>query len=593
MSRRRVSWILLVLLLVIPMIAEGFTAEQYIADVRSGQQIACKWVQLAVDRHVNDLKRVGKPDFPYHFDVNEAKRLIQFKQLLKHTKGEWADPRKHNPQLILEPWQQFIDWVLFGWRDAAGYRRFTKAYIEVARKNGKTTDAAATANYCFLADSPREEGAEVYFAATKRDQAKIGFGEALRQIESNKVLKERTRHYKQNATVVLKNTASLMRPVGQDSDTEDGLNPHFVLIDEYHAHPDASMVNVMESGMGARRQPLIYIITTAGKNKESACYQEEHRLAEQTLERSIEPVLESYFCIIYTLDHGDDWTSPKVWQKANPNLGVSVAWKFLEGRVQEALLSPAKQNDVKTKNFNIWTQAELRWILDEKWAACNFPVLEEGLVGRPCYAGIDLSASQDITAYVLCFPPEVLGGIYEFLYRFFIPEEGLIEKERHDKVPYTYWVRQGLIYTTPGDVIDYDHVEQSILEDATKFKIREIAFDPWKAQEIVNHLTEAGFTMVPIFQRYSGMAAHTKALEDKVLARKIAHGGNPVMRWMIACTEVKSDRQDNIMPMKPRRKESSKRIDGVVASIMALGRAVIGEEGNDGYAYRDRDVLVL
>ncbi len=592
MKRRFTALFFLIIVLAVAM--GSYTALQYIDDVISGRQVVCKYVRLAVERHLNDLKRAesGDPDFPYYFDEAQAQRVIDFKQQLRHTKGEWANPRKHDTRIRLEPWQQFKDWMLFGWCREGGYRRFTKAYIEVARKNGKTTDAAATANYCFLMDRPREIGPEVYCIATKKDQAKIAWEEAERQIRRQPFLKSLTRTYKQSSTVVIPGTAARMRPLGKDSHTEDALNPHFGLVDEYHAHRDNSMLEVIESALASREQPLIYIITTAGFDKNSACYQEERTLAVQTLERSIEPVPETFFCLIYTLDEDDDWTDPDVWVKSNPNLGVSVRWDYLKERVQAALLSPAKQNKIKTKNLNIWTQAESRWILDEVWMECNFKVNRKSLAGRKCFAGVDLSATQDITAVVLCFPPEDKGGKYEFLYRFFIPEENLLEKERKDKVPYSYWIEKGLIATTPGNAVDYDFIEQQILDDAEEYEIQEIAYDPWKAQEVVNHLQEAGFTMVPIFQRYSGMAGPTDTFEKKVLKKEIAHGGDPVMRWMISCTEVKSDRQGNIMPMKPQRDKTGKRIDGVVASIMALHRAVLNLEGNKS-VYDDRGIRAV
>ena len=578
MKHRTIALFFFLFVLVVPM--NSYTAQEYIDDVMAGRQLVCKWTRLAVERHLNDLKRAegNDPAFPYYFDEAQAIRVIDFKQLLRHTKGEWADPRKHDTRIRLEPWQQFKDWVLFGWRREGGYRRFTKAYIEVARKNGKTTDAAAIANYCFFMDSPREIGPEVYCVATKKEQAKYAWEEIERQIHKQAFLKKLSRPYRQSSTIIIPGTAARMRPLGKDSHTEDALNPHFVLVDEYHAHRDNSMLEVMESAIGARKQPLIYIITTAGFDKNSACYQEEHTLAIQVLERSIEPVPETFFCLIYSLDEDYDWTDRNVWRKANPNLGVSIRWEYLEDRIQEAMLSPAKQNKIKTKNLNIWTQAESRWILDETWKKCGFPVEEESLAGRKCYMGIDLSASQDITAVVLCFPPEEDKEKYQFLYRFFIPGENIIEKERKDKVPYSYWIEKGFVISTAGDVIDYDFIEQQVLLDAEKYSIQEIAYDPWKAQEIVNHLQEAGFTMVPIFQRYSGMATATDTFEKKVLGREIAHSDNPIMTWMISCTEVKSDRQGNIMPMKPQRDKSGKRIDGVVASIMALHRAVIGTE---------------
>lgn len=594
MRGERFLLLALLFLLVLPMSAV-FTAKQYIADVESGQQVACTWVKLAVRRHLDDLVRAesGDPEFPYHFDEAEAKRAIDFKQELRHTQGEWANPRLHDTRIRLEPWQQFIDWAVFGWRrNDDGCRRFTKAYVEVARKNGKTVNAAATANYCFLLDSPREIGPEVYCIATKREQAKKAWTEAELQLQRHPFLRNKVRTYRQNLTISVPGTAAFMRPLGKDSKTEDSWNPHFVLVDEYHAHKDNSMLEVMESGMGSRRQPLTYIITTAGLDKASVCYQEEHMLAERTLERSIEPVPESFFCIIYTLDEGDDWMDPKVWIKANPNLGVCVSWKYLEERVLEARHSPTKQNEIKTKNLNIWTQAETRWITDEQWTACAAPVNPIALRGRRCYGGLDLSTSQDITALVLCFPPETEDERYQLLYRFFIPEENIVDRERRDRVPYQYWIDQGYVYPTTGNVIDYDFIEQQIEKDAKFFDIQEIGYDPWNATEIVNHM-ESVTTMVPIFQRYSAMTWPSKVFEEKTLGGKIAHGGNPVIRWMVSCTEVKSDRQSNIMPMKPKRGAYGKRIDGTVASIMALGRAVLAKEGDGKSVYEERGIIAV
>jgi len=562
-------------------------ALQYIDDVMSGHQVACKWVRLAVERHFRDLKRAesGDQDFPYYFDEAQAKRIIDFTQLLRHTQGEWANPRLHNPQIRLEPWQQFIDWVLFGWRKKEGaYRRFTKSYIEVGRKNGKTVMAAATGNYCFLVDSPREIGPEVFHVATKKEQARDKpWKEAMLQIKKYPFLKSKTRIYTGNSTVVIPGTAAFMRPLGRDSSTEDAWNPHFVLVDEYHAHPDNAMLAVMQSGTITRKQPLVYIITTAGFDKNSPCYQEEHTIAEQVLERRINPVLEHIFYIIYTLDEKDDWTDPKVWIKANPNLGVSIGQEELENEIKEALISPRKQNRVKTKNLNIWTQAESRWISAEDWDACGSTVDPKELIGRKCIMGLDLSTSKDITAEVLCFLPKEKDEKYKFLFRFFIPKENIIDRERKDKVPYSLWVEQGLVIATPGKTINDDFIEQQIFKDAGKYEVEEIAFDPWKAQVFVNHLTDEGFTMVEMRQGFYTMAGPTDTFERKVLAEEIAHGDHPVMAWMVSCTEVRSDNKGNFIAIKPKREATGKRIDGVVASIMALGRAVLKVEGESDF----------
>ncbi len=550
------------------------SALAYIDDVLSGKQAACKWTKLAVKRHTGDLKHQKTKKFPYYFDEDAAIHIIDFIQELKHSKGEWA-----GSLLLLEPFQQFELWVLFGWKRMDKTRRFRFAYTEMARKNGKTTKAAGIGNYCFIMDE--EPGAECYTAATKRDQAKLSHAESLRQIKSCPELREMVKIYANSMTIA--EEAAKYVPLGADSKTEDGSNPHFALIDEYHAHPDDSMVNVLKSGMGSRRQPMMYIITTAGFERMSACYLERER-AERILEGSIED--ESYFAIIYTLDEKDDWTDERVWIKANPNIDVSVNREYLRNQVKEALDSPQKQNNVKTKNFNIWTQAETRWLLYEAWEACGFPVDEKALEGRACYAGLDLSSTQDLTAWVLCFPPKEEGEKYQFLYRFFLPSEGIVQKEQKDKIPYKLWADQGLLYLTDGDAVDYDYVEDQIREDAKTYNIKQIGYDPWHSQELTNHLIQEGFEMVIFRQNYSGMSAGTDTFEKKVLAKELAHGGNPIMVWMISCTEVKSDRQGNIAPMKPKREKSGKRIDGVVASIMALDRAVLDEKKPSVYGTR-------
>lgn len=582
MTRRGKTRIAVLLLLGVAMAAPTFaySATKYIHGVRSGDILTCKWVKLAVDRHVQDLERVGNEDFPFYFDENEAIRAIKFIELLRHTKGEWADQTKHDTRIRLEPWQQFIVWNLFGWRqNADGCRRYNKAYIEVARKNGKTTFAAAILNYCYLADSPREVGAEAYTVATKRDQAKIAWGEAERQIRRHPTLASRTKTYKQNSTVVVKGTPAILRPLGQDSDTEDGLNPHVALIDEYHAHPSNEMVGVIQSGMGSRRQPLILIITTAGFDRNAACYQEEHTLTEKMLEGALDPSPETYFGIIYTIDTGDDWQDREVWIKSNPNLGVSVKWEYLEDQIREAILVPRKQNNVKTKNLNIWTNAFSRWLSSEMWDRCASDFDESDLEGRIGYGGLDLSTNIDITAFVLTFPPEEPETRYRSIFRFFIPEENVREREERDRVPYSAWIEAGYIHATPGNVIDYDYIEEVIRADADRFDIQEIAYDPWNATEIINHLQDDGLEFVTFRQGYASMSPAAKDYEKRIRSGELEHGGNPVMNWMVSCVEVKQDPAGNIKPVKPDRRKTGKRIDGVVGHIMSLSRAVWSETG--------------
>lgn len=581
-SRVLCFFVLLAVVVMSSYTAEKYTAEQYIDDVLTGKQVVCKYVRLAVERHVNDLKRAEKddPTFSYYFDKKQAKRVIDFKQQLRHVEGKWANPRNNDTRIKLEPWQQFKDWVLFGWRRRSDdCRRFTKAYITMARKQGKTTDAAGTANYCYLADRPREYGPQIYCIGPKKAQGLISWKYAKLQIEKHPALRKRTKTYKQNNVIVrLDDPAAIMTVWGKDAEMQDGFNPSFALIDEAHLYPGNESMEIVESGMGAREQPLTYIITTAGTDINSPVHQEEHQLAIQTLERTIDPVPENYFCLIFTLDEGDDWLDESVWLKANPNLGVSVSWDYLRDRAQAAMQMPSKQNLIITKNFNIWTQAETRWLTDDVWMKCGGKVYESKLYGRKCFLGIDLAATQDITALAFCFPPVGEETRFQFFYRFFIPEENVIERERRDKVPYTYWLKKGLVIATPGNSTDYDFIEQETYNLAEKYDIVEIPYDPYKAHEIVNHFQNAGFTTVPIRQNYTGMGPLTDAFEHGVLKGRINHGNNPVIRWMISCTELKSDRQDNRMPMKPQREKTGKRIDGTVASILAYGRAVIVEE---------------
>lgn len=560
------------------------TAEQYIDDVLNERTPACKWVKLAVLRHMNDLTRQNTEDFPYYFDEAAAERKIRFSQEMRYTKGDWA---KRRLKITLQPWQQFVDWVVYGWKHSgSGARRFTKGYVEVARKNGKTEWKATDANYMLAMDG--EEGAEVYFCATKKDQAKIAWTAAKIQCDRNRFLKQHTELFKMSSRITFTETNSIMTPIGQDSDTEDGLSPSFALIDEYHAHKSSDLLNVMQDGMGARSQPLLWIITTAGFDKNLPCYQEERTLIEGILDGSLDPKPENVFGIIYTLDEGDDWADETVWEKSNPNLGVSVSQSFLRTQVTEALASPQKQNNVITKNFNVWTQAVSRWISAESWDENKGKIGD--LTGRQCFGGIDLSTAVDITAWVLCFPPTELDPKYTFLYRFFIPGDDLLKRERRDKVPYTLWRDRGYITVTDGNVIDYDFIEAQIKADADIYDIRSISYDPWNSTQVTNHL-EDEIPLVQFRQGFASMSAPSKDFEKRVLAKELNHGGNPVIKWMISCTEVKTDPAGNIKPVKPDRKRNGKRIDGVIASIMSLDRAVHKGEGES--AYEDRGVLAV
>jgi len=551
--------------------------EKYIVDILNGHIASCVHVQNAVKRHMDDYQKwASDEDYPFYFDENAATKVINFVELLKHYKGKWA-----GTYLKLEPWQKFILWVLFGWKKKYNdCRRFNKAYLEVARKNAKTTTAAAIGDYMLAADG--EAGAEIYSVATKRDQAKISWEAAKAMIQSQPTLRRGIKVFHK----ALVNGTSTFVPLSSDDKSEDGHSPHFAIIDEYHQHSSDGMLNSIETGMGARTQPLIFIITTAGFDKSSACYVE-HERAVRVLEGASQD--ENYFAIIYTLDEGDDWTDKSKWVKANPNLGVSVFEDYLERMVNLALDSPTKTNSVLTKNFNVWTQAQTRWINYAKWEDNLDNFDEEILRGRDAYGGLDLSTTTDITAFVLSFPPTKEGERHKKLYKFFIPEEGILDRERRDKVPYTHWVDEGYVIATPGSVVDYDYVESVILEAASKYNIKEVAFDPYNSSEIVSRLMKEGIEMVEFRQGFISMSPACKAYERLILQSQFATNNNPVMNWMIGCTEVATDPAGNIKPKKPNRDREGKRIDGVVADIMATHRSIL-REGKKRSVYESRGV---
>lgn len=542
-----------------------FRAEEYIEGVMGGKIVVCKWVRLAVERHLRDLESGGGRGL--WFDVRAAKLVIAWFSLLKHSKGEWA-----GRTISLEPWQQFVLWVLFGWKRADGTRRFRTSYQEVARKNGKTTIQAGMGLFLLLADG--EPGAEVYTAATKRDQARLTHGEATRMVKSSAKLRKEVTVYKDNLHV--EGTASKYEPLGADEQTLDGLNVHAALADEVHAWKDGGLWDVLETATGARRQPLMSAITTAGYDRQTICFQL-HEYTERILSGLVED--DTFFGIIFTLDEGDDWEDERNWIKANPNLGVSKKLDDLRQKAARAREMPSRLNAFLRLEMNMWTQAETRWMSVENWQACGFPVNAEGLRGRVCYAGLDLSSKIDITALVHVFPPESEGDKYQVACRFWVPEDRIMERVKKDMIPYDVWVRQGWIMTTPGNVIDYEFILAQLGEDADAFDVQEVAFDRWGAAQVSTRMQDmlGEEKVIEFGQGYASMSGPTKELEALVLQRMIAHGGNPVLAWMMDNVVVRTDPAGNLKPDKERSKE---KIDGVVALIMGLDRALRHQGGS-------------
>lgn len=550
-------------------------AERYIEDVLNNRITVCRWVRLAVERHVRDLETGAERGL--RFDPIAGQHVIDFFQFLKHSKGEWA-----GQTVRLEDWQQFVLWVLFGWMRADGTRRFRTDYLEVARKNGKSTLAAGVGLYLMIGDG--EPGAEVYAAATKKDQAKITHSEATRMIQSSPFLRSRVKVFRDNLHIV--GTASKFEPLGADADTLDGLNIHGAIVDELHAHKTRDVWDKLETATGARRQPLMFAITTAGFDRESICYKQ-HEYAEKVLEGIIED--DSFFGIIFTLDEGDDWEKEENWIKANPNLGVSKKLDNLREKANKAKEMPSALNAFLRLELDIWTQSETKWVNRDHWDACGKAVDANGLRGRTCYGGLDLSSTTDISALLLVFPPQGKDDEYQVLCRFWVPEEAMVIRSKRDRVPYEAWVRQGYITATPGNVIDYDFIFSQVDEDAQAYDLHEIAFDRWGSTQIIQDIEERGLTCVQFGQGYQSMNPPMKELEKLILGHGLAHGNNPVLNWMADNLVADVDPAGNI---KPDKEKSRERIDGMVALIMALARAVV-HAGPKKSVYEDRGLKAI
>lgn len=549
-------------------------AEKYARDVVSGKIPTNCLARMACERHLRDIDEGHKRGL--WFDPLDAQDAIDFFGFLKHSKGEWA-----GQSFVLEPWQQFIVYSLFGWKRADGLRRFREAYVEVPRKNGKSTLAAGIGMYLFIGDG--EPGAEVYCAATKKDQARIVFKEAERMRAASPSLSRRIEKFRDNMSIP--GTASKFEPLGADDDTLDGLNIHGAIIDEYHAHKTAAVYEVIDTATGARRQPLNFTITTSGSDRESPCYKQ-HRYCEQILEEILED--DRLFAIIYCLElgtaqaPGDDWTVAKNWTKSNPNMGVSCKLDDLQGKALKAKNKPSYQNAYLRLHHNVWTEQETRWLSIEKWKECiGYPLagrdpmtLREEmlgrLVGRRCVAGLDLSSKSDLSCYMKLFFPTEEDPNWIFIPEFFVPEDNVQERVKRDRVGYDVWIREGFLTATPGNVIDYDFIKARILADKDTYELEQVGYDPWNATHISTQLTGEGVEMVEFRQGYASLSEPTKSLETLVLGRKLAHLGNPVLTWCASNLVVKEDEAGNIKPDKSKKTE---KIDGIVAAIMAIGLA--------------------
>jgi len=520
--------------------------------------------------------RKRKTDFYFDEDAADLASAF-FERRLVHCKGEWSGER-----FTLMPWQRDdIIRPLFGWKRADGTRKYRTAYIEIPRKNGKSTLASGIALFLLFIDD--EPGAEVYSAAADREQAAIVHDLARQMVEASPLLLSRSEVYKRS--IVVPSTSSVYKVLSADAPHKHGLNAHGVIVDELHVQPNRELVDVLTTSTGSRRQPMVVFITTAGFDRESICW-EIHEYARQVLEGIIDDP--SFFAYIRAAGPDDDWLDETVWAKANPGLGVTVKLDYLRTEAERAKQTPAYQNTFRRLHLNQWTQQETRWLPMEIWDSCGQPFNVEGLAKRECYGGLDLASTVDIAAFLLDFPPMEAGQPHIWLPHFWIPKASMVERGRRDRVPYDLWVRQGLITATEGNAIDYAFIRADIEKLKEQYDIREIAFDRFGAVQMSQELGSAGFTMVGFGQGFVSMSPPMTELLRLTLDGKLLHGGHPVLRWMADNLAVSMDPAGNV---KPDKKKSREKIDGIVAGVMALDRAIRHGKGIPGSIYEARGLL--
>ncbi|WP_427340640.1 terminase large subunit [Caloranaerobacter sp. DY30410] len=558
---------------------------KYSKDVISGKVVACQKHKWACMRFLNDLERQGTEEFPYLFDEKKAIRFLNWMKLFKHRKGVLKGKRIE-PHII----QKFVFGNIYGWiHKDTGYRRFRKAYWQVGRKNAKSQSLACVGTYETMAFG--ESASEVYCAATKKDQARIVWNEAEAMLNSAEELKGK---YKiAYGQIIHLKTGSIMKALSkEDKKTGDGLNPQCGIIDEYHAHETSEIYDIIVSGMGARPQPLLMIITTAGFNLNNPCYRVEYKYVTDILDPNSSIENEEYFVMINELDKDDDIKDEKNWEKANPILcSYEEGINYLRGELKAALDVPEKMRNFLTKNMNIWVDAKDNGYMKmDKWGKCGVKDFDYSiLAGKECTVGIDLSAKIDLCSTGFEFK---IDGKYIILSHSFMPEETFYAKLKTDKVPYDLWVKQGWITLTDGAVVDYNYIKQYIqnFEQKYKCKVKEICCDPWNATQFMQEMEAEGYTVVEIRQGIKTLSGPTKDFREQVYAGNVIHNCNPVLTWAIGNAVTKQDHNENIMLDKSK---STERIDPIAAIINAHVRAMVNEDSYniDISKYADSDFL--
>lgn len=539
-------------------------AKEYMRGVLDGSVPACSFVKQAVQRQLNDLRRWGAEGGDYYFDEKEASRPCWFIENLTHTKGELAGRAIH-----LEPWQCFLLTTLFGWKAKAGNRRFRSAYVEVARGNGKSTLLSGIGLFCLCAD--HEPGAEVYSFATTREQAKIVFGDAQTMARGNRALQEAYGLEVTAHALYVPATNSTFQAKSAEGSTLDGLNTHLAIIDELHAHKKRDVFDVVETSLGKRRNSLMVSITTAGVDRTGICY-EQRTLVTKILSGSLQD--ESYFGIIYTLDPDDDWKSDEALAKANPNWGVSVRPEVIRALQAKAIATPSAENNFKTKHLDVWCNADVGWMDMKAWDACADESLDESdFDGEPCWLGLDLASTSDMTAKVKIFQRKIDGSSHYYLFGdYWLPRTAI---ERGVNSQYQGWEYLGYLHVCEGPVTDFAEIRDSILEDCGRYSVQSVAYDPFQAVQLSKELSDDGVPMVLCKQTVANLSDPMKQFQALVLDHRLHFNGDPVLTWMVSNVVCHVDVKENIYP---RKGAPENKIDGVVSGIMALSRALLNDE---------------
>lgn len=556
-------------------------ARQYEADILNGVIPACKWVRLACQRNARDLARQETSGFPYRFDAEAATRICAAAEMLPHVKGPKAkivgrddENRPIWNTIDLEPWQCWILTTLFGWLQGDGLRRFRVSLTLVPRKNAKSTIAAAVVLYMLTADG--ESGAECYSAATTRDQAKVVAEIAWEMAKRSPAFRDYfgvRLGAKTSLTLSVPADASKFAPLSADAHTLDALNVSLAVIDELHAHPTRGVWDVLDTATGARLQPLLFAITTAGVDIAGICYEKTsylHRVLEGTVQD------EQFFGLNYTIDEGDDWRDPATHQKANPNFAVSVSATDLARKAREAEQSPAAINNFLTKHCNVWVKGETTWMPSEKWAACAKPGLRiEDCLGHPAWIIVDLAEVRDIAATMALFRLD--AGRYAVFGRYYLPQDTI---ETSPNSQYSGWVRTGRLVGTHGQVLDYQRIEDDVVAWAEEIGAEEILFDRALASRMLQHLEKRcgeSPKIVVIGQNVQTIDPAMKHAEELVFGQKLEHDGDPVLAWMVSNVVAEPNHKGEIYPRKAGGKDSHNKIDGVFCLLMGLSRAMTKE----------------